>query len=181
MRALPREWEVKTVAMKESRDLNQIELHDFFADLKAYEFEKNSRKEEEDASTSTPTSVTKALVAAEVKPAPAAAKSADQLCEDAMALFMKKFGRFMKNNNHSNSSNFNRNNNKNDSSSNLKCYNCDRPVHFAADCRKPKKDEKKSYTINNKSQNWEGRKPFKKNKEQKGFNELSVLAYDDLH
>ena len=43
MRALPREWEIKTVAMKESRDLNKLEIHDFFADLKAYEFETNSK------------------------------------------------------------------------------------------------------------------------------------------
>ncbi|XP_075497824.1 uncharacterized protein LOC142535171 [Primulina tabacum] len=39
MRALPREWDVKTIAMRESKDLNKLELHDLFADLKAYEFE----------------------------------------------------------------------------------------------------------------------------------------------
>ena len=33
--------------MKESRDLNKLELHDLFADLKAFEFEKNQRKEED--------------------------------------------------------------------------------------------------------------------------------------
>ncbi|XP_073033741.1 uncharacterized protein [Primulina eburnea] len=39
MRALPREWDVKTIAMRESKDLNKLELHDLFTDLKAYEFE----------------------------------------------------------------------------------------------------------------------------------------------
>ncbi|XP_073122726.1 uncharacterized protein [Henckelia pumila] len=39
MRALPHEWDVKTVAMRESKYLNKIELHDLFVDLKAYEFE----------------------------------------------------------------------------------------------------------------------------------------------
>ncbi|XP_073045749.1 uncharacterized protein [Primulina eburnea] len=45
MRALPREWDVKTIAMRESKDLNKLELHDFFADLKAYEFELGIRTE----------------------------------------------------------------------------------------------------------------------------------------
>ena len=139
MRALPREWEVKTVAMIESKDLNKIELHDFFADLKAYEFEMNSRKEEEEPSTSTST---RALVTADEKSAQAVVKTTDQLCDDAIVLFVKKFGRFMKTN-HSNSSHFNRNNHENDSSSNLKCFNCDRPGHFAADCKKPRRDDRK--------------------------------------
>ncbi|KZV55771.1 hypothetical protein F511_25977 [Dorcoceras hygrometricum] len=39
MRALPKEWDVKTMAMRESKDLNKLDLHDLFANLKAYEFE----------------------------------------------------------------------------------------------------------------------------------------------
>ncbi|XP_073124475.1 uncharacterized protein [Henckelia pumila] len=45
MRALPREWDVKTISMRESKDLNKLELHDLFADLKAYEFELGIRTE----------------------------------------------------------------------------------------------------------------------------------------
>ncbi|KZT76779.1 hypothetical protein F511_46196 [Dorcoceras hygrometricum] len=45
MRALPREWDVKTMAMRESKDLNKMELHDLFANLKAYEFELETRSE----------------------------------------------------------------------------------------------------------------------------------------
>ncbi|XP_073133790.1 uncharacterized protein [Henckelia pumila] len=45
MRALPREWDVKTIAMRESKDLSKLELHDLFADLKAYEFELGIRTE----------------------------------------------------------------------------------------------------------------------------------------
>ncbi|XP_073279543.1 uncharacterized protein [Primulina huaijiensis] len=41
MRALPREWDVKTMAMRVSKYLNKLELHDLFADLKSYEFELN--------------------------------------------------------------------------------------------------------------------------------------------
>ncbi|KZV51290.1 hypothetical protein F511_05631 [Dorcoceras hygrometricum] len=61
MRALTREWDVKTVAMRESKDLNDLELHDFFADLKVYEFKLETRKEEE-PSESQPT---KALAASD--------------------------------------------------------------------------------------------------------------------
>ncbi|KZT75209.1 hypothetical protein F511_47766 [Dorcoceras hygrometricum] len=55
MRALPKEWDVKTMAMRESKDLNKLELHDLFANLKAYEFELETR-EEAGPSTSQPTS-----------------------------------------------------------------------------------------------------------------------------
>ena len=79
-----------------------------------------------------------------------------------MALFVKKFGKFMKKN--SNPS-FNKNNHKNDSNTNLKCFNCDRPRHFAADCWRPRKDDKKPVDKNNK----EGRRSFRKNKEQKAL------------
>ena len=58
MRALPREWDIKTMAMRESKNLNRLELHELFADLKAYEFEMNSRNEE-----STSYNPTHALVA----------------------------------------------------------------------------------------------------------------------
>ncbi|KZV16769.1 hypothetical protein F511_36215 [Dorcoceras hygrometricum] len=40
MRALPKEWDVKTMAMQESKDLNKMELHDLFANIKAYVFRK---------------------------------------------------------------------------------------------------------------------------------------------
>ncbi|KZV45455.1 hypothetical protein F511_20628 [Dorcoceras hygrometricum] len=59
MRALPKEWDVKTMAMRKSKDLNKLELHDLFANLKAYEFELETRSEA-GPSTSQPT---KALAA----------------------------------------------------------------------------------------------------------------------
>ncbi|XP_047318744.1 uncharacterized protein LOC124922058 [Impatiens glandulifera] len=37
MCALPREWDIKTMAMRESKDLNMMELFDLLVDLKAYE------------------------------------------------------------------------------------------------------------------------------------------------
>ncbi|MDQ9782778.1 hypothetical protein RF094_08720, partial [Serratia marcescens] len=46
MRALPREWDIKTMAMRESKDLKKLELHELFEDLKAYEFEMTVRNEE---------------------------------------------------------------------------------------------------------------------------------------
>ncbi|KZV25581.1 hypothetical protein F511_22211 [Dorcoceras hygrometricum] len=58
MRGLPREWDVKTMTMRESKDLNKLELHDLFANIKAYEFELETKSEA--PSTSQPT---KALAA----------------------------------------------------------------------------------------------------------------------
>ncbi|KZV37857.1 hypothetical protein F511_24579, partial [Dorcoceras hygrometricum] len=84
MRALPREWDLKTMAMREYKDLNKLELHDMFADLEAYEFELETRSEE-GPSTSQPT---QALAVTEEKPQ----KTAEQINNDAMSLFVKKFG-----------------------------------------------------------------------------------------
>ncbi|XP_073152646.1 uncharacterized protein [Henckelia pumila] len=160
MRALPREWDVKTVAMMESKDLNKIELHDLFADLKAYEFELGVRTEE-DTSTS---QVTKALTAADEIPA---TKTAEQISSDAMSLFVKKFGRFMRKNHNSfqraNRSSFKP---KEPVEENRACYNCGKEGHFIADCTKPKKDEKRtSYKKNSR----EERKRFSRKKEQKAL------------
>ncbi|XP_073137639.1 uncharacterized protein [Henckelia pumila] len=43
IQGISKEWDVKTMAMRESKDLNKLELHDLFADLKAYEFELQTR------------------------------------------------------------------------------------------------------------------------------------------
>ncbi|XP_073138494.1 uncharacterized protein [Henckelia pumila] len=58
---LPKEWDVKTMAMRESKDLKKLELHDLFADLKAYEFKLKTREKDQSASQ-----LTKALVAVKV-------------------------------------------------------------------------------------------------------------------
>ncbi|KZV30750.1 hypothetical protein F511_03728 [Dorcoceras hygrometricum] len=92
MRALPKEWDVKTMAMRESKDLNKLELHDLFANLKAYEFELETRSEV--PSTSQPTI---ALAATTIEQcSPSTSKTADQLSDDVMSLFVKKFGKFMR-------------------------------------------------------------------------------------
>ena len=51
----------------------------------------------------------------------------------------------------------------------MKCFNCERHGHFAADYRKPKSKERKLREINNRGQNWNGVKPSKKIKEQKAL------------
>lgn len=44
MHGLPKEWDIKTMAMRESKDLNQMELHDLFENLKAYEIDLQIRE-----------------------------------------------------------------------------------------------------------------------------------------
>ncbi|XP_073120477.1 uncharacterized protein [Henckelia pumila] len=146
--------------MRESKDLNKIELHDIFADLKAYEFELGVRTEE-DTSTS---QVTKALTAADETPV---TKTAEQISSDAMSLFVKKFGRFMRKN-HNNFQRANRSSfkSKEPAEENRACYNCGKEGHFIADCTKPKKDEKRTLYKKNSR---EERKRFSRKKEQKAL------------
>ncbi|KZV30631.1 hypothetical protein F511_11148 [Dorcoceras hygrometricum] len=71
MRTLPREWDVKTMAMRESKDLNKLELHDQFTNLKAYEFELETRSEA-GPSTSQPTKALAATVSEQSSPSKSA-------------------------------------------------------------------------------------------------------------
>ncbi|KZV46725.1 hypothetical protein F511_13750 [Dorcoceras hygrometricum] len=90
-------------------------------------------------STSQPT---KALAATTAEPcSPSTSKSADQLSDDVMSLFVKKFGKYLRRS-FNPSTSFNNYNKSNKVSSELKCYNCDRPGHFAADCNRPKRDDR---------------------------------------
>ncbi|KZV56923.1 hypothetical protein F511_18935 [Dorcoceras hygrometricum] len=138
MRALPREWDVKTMAMRESKDLNQLELHDLFPNLKAYEFELETRAEA-GPSTSQPM---KALATATTEQcSPSTSKTADQLSDYVMSLFVKKFGKFMRRS-FDPSSPYNNFHKSDKAASDMKCYNCDHPGHFAADCNRPKEEER---------------------------------------
>ncbi|KZV33673.1 hypothetical protein F511_33579 [Dorcoceras hygrometricum] len=137
MRALPREWDVKTMAMRESKDLNKLELHDLFANLKAYEFELETRAEA-GPSTSQPTKALAATTSEQCSPG--TSRTADQLSNDVMSLFVKKFGKYLRRS--YNPSNPYNNNHKNDKvTTDMNFFNCGRPGHFAADCNRPKKED----------------------------------------
>ncbi|KZV53967.1 hypothetical protein F511_19507 [Dorcoceras hygrometricum] len=61
--------------------------------------------------------------------------------DDVMSLFAKKFGKFMRKSFHP-SSPYNNFNKSDKATSDLICYNCDRPGHFAAECNRPKRDNR---------------------------------------
>ncbi|XP_073152213.1 uncharacterized protein [Henckelia pumila] len=135
IRGLPKEWDVKTMVMRESKDLKKLELHDLFADLKAYEFELQTR--EEDQSTS---QLTKALTAVKIESPVKSEKSAEQLSSDAMYLFVKKFGTFIRRNQEGS---YRRNIQKKDAVEEPRsCFNYGKTGYFIADCPKPKNFDK---------------------------------------
>ncbi|XP_073153353.1 uncharacterized protein [Henckelia pumila] len=141
IRGLPKEWDVKTMAMRESKDLNKLELHDLFADLKAYEFELQTR--EEDQSTS---QLTKALTAVKIESPAKSEKLAEQLSSDVMSLFVKKFGKFIRRNQEGT---HRRNLQKKDLVEEPRsCFNCGKTGHFIADCPKPKNFDKRKSSRN---------------------------------
>ncbi|XP_073120107.1 uncharacterized protein [Henckelia pumila] len=133
IRGLPKELNVKTMAMIESKDLNKLELHDLFADLKAYEFELQTR--EEDQSTS---QLTKALTTVKIESPIQPEKTAEQLSSDSMSLFVKKFGKFIRRNQEG--SYKRRMQSKNQEVASI----VEKTGHFIADCSKTKRDEQTS-------------------------------------
>ncbi|KZV20390.1 hypothetical protein F511_31416 [Dorcoceras hygrometricum] len=145
---------LKTMAMRESKDLNKLQLHDLFANLKAYEFELETRSDAE-PSTSQPTKALAALVSEQISPR----KTAEQLSNDVMSLFVKKFGKFMIRTQNT-SFNYNNAHKSKKISTDQNCYNYGRPGHFEADCKKPKKDDKRS---TEKRRNRLEKRPNKKN------------------
>ncbi|XP_073298500.1 uncharacterized protein [Primulina huaijiensis] len=166
VRGLPKDWDVKTMTMtmtmRESKVLNKVELHDLFGDLKAYEFEMQTREGE----PSTPAATT-TLIAYKLEPTGSVEKIADQLSNDAMSFFVKKFGKFMRRNQGSYQRNYQKSNSKKEPNS---CFKCGKQSHFIADFPKPKKDSRHSTDKSRKSVEYKRRdmndkKSFKKKHE----------------
>ncbi|XP_047340579.1 uncharacterized protein LOC124944302 [Impatiens glandulifera] len=134
MRALPRECDVKTITMRESKDLNKMELFDLLDYLKAYEFEMNSRNEDEPSSSN----VTMTLISSVEPTVLEPVKTAKQFSDDVMTIFAKKFGKFMKKSKPNNSYNYNY---SNGNKASVRCFNCDTLGHYKSECRKSRRDD----------------------------------------
>ncbi|KZV52884.1 hypothetical protein F511_34829 [Dorcoceras hygrometricum] len=107
------------------------------SNLKAYEFELETRAEAA-PSTSQPT---KALAATTTEQcSPSTSTTADQLSDDVMSLFVKKFGKYLRRS-YNPSTPYNNHKNYKDVSD-MKCFNYERPGHFVAECNRPKKDDR---------------------------------------
>ncbi|KAL8542657.1 hypothetical protein ACS0TY_003515 [Phlomoides rotata] len=158
LRALPPEWDMKVVYMRESKDLSKITTFELFSYLKAFEFDIDKRKDEE---TSTLKATT--LVAAESNPD---VESEDD--QDELALFIKQFKKFVKGGKSAwkkgQSKPTKGKDSKGSKGSNINgyiCYNCRKPVHFIKYCSYP---EIKKYSDDERAARVEGKR--KKDKER---------------
>ncbi|XP_031108440.1 uncharacterized protein LOC116012909 [Ipomoea triloba] len=134
---------MKVIAMRDHRDLKTMSTTQISSDLKAYEFEKEALMEEE------PEARNVALIANQ-QPSSSTIRSnsnpSDLFIDDQLALFMRKFKRFMrKNQPHDNSSKQRTSRHRHaDKPSGLRtrdaeevqmlCYNCRKLGHFKAEC-----------------------------------------------
>ncbi|KZV24200.1 glycine-rich RNA-binding protein [Dorcoceras hygrometricum] len=72
---------------------------------------------------------------------PSTSKTADQLSDDVMSIFVRKFGKYLRRSYNPSSpyNNFHKSDKVNADSNS---YNCGRPGNFAADCNRPKKEDR---------------------------------------
>ncbi|KAL8536698.1 hypothetical protein ACS0TY_012042 [Phlomoides rotata] len=143
LRALPTEWDMKVVAMRESKDLSRITTFELFSDLKAFEFDIERRKDEE-----TPSSKVTTLIAPTAESGQAADSDSEQ---DELALFIKQFRKFVKGgksymkkgSSKPTAGGKDSKVSKGTPTNDYLCYNCRKPGHFIKDCPYP---ESKKYT-----------------------------------
>ncbi|KZV58467.1 hypothetical protein F511_25719 [Dorcoceras hygrometricum] len=81
-----------------------------------------------------------------------------------MSLFVKKFGKYLRRS-FNPSTSFNNYNKSDKVSSELKCYNCDRPGHFAADCNRPKRDDRNKRDDRRADDRYRKEERYKRNEE----------------
>ncbi|XP_047309685.1 uncharacterized protein LOC124913108 [Impatiens glandulifera] len=178
LRVLPSAWDVKTMVMRESRGFHNMKLHDVFEDLKSYEFEMNSRNEDE----ALPSTTTRALVTSVEPIALVPIKTTEQFSDDAMAMLTRKFGKFMKKNQPNNSYKYNY---SNGNKANIRCFNCDALGHYRSECRKPRRDDRKSTDQNQRedhqsnNQNKEIQKAFLEDDSESKWTQSDSDSYDE--
>ncbi|XP_031124385.1 uncharacterized protein LOC116027100 [Ipomoea triloba] len=196
LRGLPKSWEMKVVAMRDHRDLKTTSTTQIFSDLKAYEFEKETQNDEE------PETRNIALVAnnqpSSSTPRSNTNPSSDFFTDDQLALFMRRFKRFMrKNQSYDNSDKMRRTKYRsNDKASGSRthekdeiqvlCYNCRKPGHFKAECPYPivkKHQDKHNYKKNSRNYHNPKNAPNdadeEPNKNQKNDRRRKALAVEE--
>jgi len=116
LRALTSDWEKKTTAIEEANDISKLTVEDLIGNLMAYEVQLEDRKKDDE-----PKNKSLAFKASENE------EDTDSDEEDEIALFTRKFRKYLKKGKFKNSS-F-----KNSNESSM-CFNCNKPGHFKKDC-----------------------------------------------
>ncbi|XP_019177731.1 PREDICTED: uncharacterized protein LOC109172936 [Ipomoea nil] len=142
IRGLPKSWDMKVIAMRDHRDMKTTSTNKIFSDLKACEFEHESKESEELEIRNV------ALVANQQASTSnrSTSNSCNFLFDEQYALFVRKMKRFMQKNNfqdfqrpssrrqHERSSLPPR---QETMDSQMLCCNCRKPGHFKANCPHP--------------------------------------------
>ena len=115
LRSLTSDWERKTTAIEEAQDLSKLTLDDLMGNLLAYEVHMQERRDEE-----APPKKTIAF---------SSMSEIDADEDDDMALFVRKFNRFM-----SRRRIQNKGFTKPDAKEDVICYHCNKPGHMKFDC-----------------------------------------------
>lgn len=176
MRALSKEWDVKTVSMQESKDLNEIELHNIFSDLKSYEFELKTRTNCEYTSHLTKHWLRHPMNHQSRKRNQLSSK-AKMLCHclwNSLASFWERNKRTFK----VPAKEFYHKKEFTDEDN--ACFNCRKVVNFIPDFPKPKKDDlrptdKDRRSFDKKKSSMDDKMSFKKKKDQ------DVLVAEDIN
>ncbi|CAH9114484.1 unnamed protein product [Cuscuta europaea] len=133
LRGLPSPWKMKVTAMRDSKDLRTYSTEKLISDLKSYEFEMSEEEKEEVEDRTTTALTASTSQVNNFYPS-------TLLTDEYMAVFARKFRKFMKPKDGRSPSSSRKPHQKtksSESSGELLCYNCRQPGQFKANCPHP--------------------------------------------
>ncbi|XP_061360887.1 uncharacterized protein LOC133304840 [Gastrolobium bilobum] len=166
LRSLNRDWQPKVTAICESKDLKTMSIATLFGKLQEHELEltRTLKEQSKKKSKGMALQATSSIFQAEEKEKNL---SDDELDEEEMSFFVKKYGKFFKRRNPQRRFPFpSKGKTKNEGSpkQNITCYECGKNGHYKTDC--PNFQNKDKYEK-------------RQSKEKKGFKKKAYAAWDE--
>ncbi len=184
LRSLPRVWEAKVTAIQEAKDLNTLQLKELLGSLMTYELTMKQNSEEEVKKRKT---IALKSTAPKQETASEESDEEEEYDEEGMAMFAKKFRKFMKGKKkfHKRKSFVRGSSSRKKGKEKEKekevpiCYECNKPGHFKIDCPELKWMARKLKKRNLMVEWSESEESSSEEKDQQETAQICYMANDD--